>query len=498
MKVLLVGCASREMAIAEAFRRSVHEPRLYCIGPFVNPGIHRICKETGGKYFRGSITDPKVVADHAELISADIVFVGPEEPNFRGIPDEVERRGMACVGAKRAVAEIEMSKASMRDLQWKYRIPGRLWYKKFKTFEEAIPYLKEYAESVALKPARQAGGKGVKVIEDFQVYLQEEKRELKYKHAKTIVERYMSRYDDMEYKLLIEERVWGPEYTLQCFTDGRCVKPMPVVQDNKHAFESDLGPETGGMGSISCGMNLRWGVDSDEAILTMEEVEKSAEIVWKMIDAIQRETGERYHGVVAGQMMLTSTWGPTIIEMYSRFGDPEGVNVLPIMKSDIVEICEAIVDERLSKVKVEFEERATVVKSVAPEGYPEKRELSKGHPVWLDEEAARREGVGVYWASVDLREDGSIVSMGSRVVEFLGVADDIPTASEIAERGVGYVKLLDGWRLFHRSDIGSPTSLRRRMELAELARDIYKYKERKGILGKRMIWMPGKGLIEVG
>jgi len=497
MKILLVGYGSREHVIAETFMRSTYDVKLYCIGNIVNPGIKKLCNESGGEYIRGKITNPQEVAKVAQDKKVDLVFIGPEEPNFHGVPDEVEEREIPCIGAKKKVALIEMSKALMRDIQWKYKIPGRLWYKKFRSYEEAEPYIREYSSSIALKPARQAGGKGVKVIEDFQVYLQEEKRELKAIHAKEIVEKYMKNYDDIDYKLLIEERVWGPEYTIQCFTDGRTVKAMPAVQDNKHAFNGDLGPETGGMGSISCGLNLKWGIDSDLSILTEEEYWRSVEIVEMMVKAIQNETGERYHGVVAGQMMLTSIWGPTIIEMYSRFGDPEAVNVLPLLKTDLVEICNAIIDEKLNRIKIEFEEHATVVKAVAPEGYPEKRQLAKGHPISVDEHAISNEGVKMYWGSVDI-VNGHYVTGGSRCVEFLGVADEIPKASMVAEKGVRYVKLLDGWKLFHRSDIGSEKSLKRRIELGELARKIYKYRESRRLLGKRMIWIPGKGLIKEG
>ena len=492
MKVLLVGGAGREHAIAAAFSRSGHEPRLYCLSDLVNPGIMGFVKKSGGEYYTGNINDPEGVVRAARRAGADFVFVGPEEPNFHGVPDRLEDSGIPCIGANREVSELEMSKASMRDLQWKYKIPGRLWYKKFKTFEEAVPYIEEYADSVALKPARQAGGKGVKVIEDFQVYLQEDKRKVKKEHAESIVREYMKGYDDIDYKLLIEERVWGPEYTVHCFTDGNTVVPMPAVQDNKHAFDGDLGLETGGMGSISCGMNLRWGVDDERAILTDEEYLKSVEIVKMMIDSIQRETGEKYHGVVAGQMMLTSVWGPTVIEMYSRLGDPEAGNVLSVLKSDIVDICEAIIGERLNTVKAEFEDKAVVVKAVCPEGYPNRRDVASGHPVKI-----KGNGDGILWASADVK-DGRVFSGGSRVVECLGVGESIPEASGRAEKLTEEVSLEDGWKLFHRRDIGSEKSLERRIALANMAREIYQYRERRGLLGKRMIWIPGKGLVEVG
>lgn len=493
MKVLLVGGGGREHAIAAAFARSSYAPRLYCFSGLVNPGISRIVKDSGGEYYTGDPNDAEEVSKAALKAGVDFVFIGPEEPNFRGVPDRLGEEDIPCIGANREVAEIELSKASMRDLQWKYMIPGRLWYKKFRTFEEAAPYVEEYAESVALKPARQVGGKGVKVIEDFQVYLKEDKKRVKKQHVESIYKDYMKDYADMNFKILIEERVWGPEYTLQCFTDGRTIVPMPAVQDNKHAFDGDLGPETGGMGSICCGMNLKRGVNDERAMLTEEEIRRSSEIVRMMVEAIQRETGEKYHGVVAGQMMLTSIWGPTIIEMYSRLGDPEALNVLAVLKTDIVEICEAIISERLNAVKVEFEEKATVVKAVSPHGYPLSRDLAKGHPALI------RDGEnGIFWASANLKDSGVIESGGSRLVECLGVAETMPEASRIAEKLTSRVSLADGWGLFHRSDIGSEKSLERRIMLATMAREIYKYRERRGILGRRMIWIPGKGLEEVG
>jgi len=494
MKILLVGGGGREHALALALARSNSEPRIFCISDLVNPGINKIVKMSGGEFFLGNVNDSDSVIRAAEMAGVDFVFVGPEEPNFHGVPDRLEDHGIHTIGARRKVAELEMSKASMRDLQWKHKIPGRLWYKKFKTYEEAIPYIEEYAESIALKPARQAGGKGVKVIEDFQVYLQDDKRKVKKEHAESIVKDHMKGFDDIDYKLLIEERVWGPEYTVQCFTDGKTVIPMPAVQDNKHAFDGDLGLETGGMGSISCGMNLRWGLDDDRAIISEAECKKSADIVKMMIDAIQKETGEKYHGIVAGQMMLTSVWGPTVIEMYSRLGDPEAGNVLTVLKTDLVDICEAIIEERLNTIKIEFDDKAVAIKAVCPEGYPDKRDLAKGHMV----EIAGSES-GILWASADERAgDGAIFSGGSRVVECLGTGNSLPEASAKAEELTTRVKLTDGWKLFHRKDIGSEKSLRRRIQLGNMAREIYQYREKKGLLGKRMIWVPGKGLMEVG
>ncbi|MEM2883298.1 MAG: hypothetical protein QXY08_01795, partial [Nitrososphaerales archaeon] len=346
MKILGVGSGAREHAIAKKLSLSIYNPKIYWIGENKNPGIVRICMKSGGEFIQGSTTDPEVVSSTAKRFNVDFVFIGPEEPNFHAVPDHLERLKIPCIGANRSVALIEMSKAEMRRLQWEYDIPGKLLFQTFKSAEEAYLVLEKYADSltwlqnVALKPARQAGGKGVKVVEDRQIYLHEEKQKFKSKHVSWL-EGYMRGYGDIEDKILVEENVWGPEYTLQCFTDGITVLGMPMVQDNKNAHEFDIGTETGGMGSISGpGMCLPF--------LTMREYEDSIRIIGKMVSAIQDKTGKRYHGVVAGQMMLTEVEGPTIIEMYSRLGDPEALNVLHTLKTDLVEVCLAIIDERLS------------------------------------------------------------------------------------------------------------------------------------------------------
>jgi len=489
VKVLLVGEGAREHAIADAICRSGLLERFYAVMRYRNPGIFRLVKQHGGEVMLGNSRDPETVAEAVRRFGVDLVVVGPEEPLFRGVANVVEERcGVPCVGARREVAEVEMSKAYMRRLMWKYKIPGRLRFKAFRNLEDAIRYIEEYAESVAIKPARQAGGKGVKVIADLQAYLTSEKRQVKMHHAKQVYEKYMAGYTDIEDRILIEERVEGPEYTVQCLTDGQTVLAFPAVQDNKNAFEMDIGPETGGMGSIA-------GPGYALPFLTEEEVKKSAEIIQQVVEALHKETGVRYKGVIAGQMMLTPLWGPTIIEFYARFGDPEAVNVLPILKTDFLELCELLVDERLAKAKLEFEEVATVVKCIAPKGYPERRDLAAGHPAAVEEEKIRAKGCQVFYGSLDLQDDGTMITKGSRLAEILAKAPTIPEASEIAEQAVPHVYLTDGWGVFHRSDIGSRALLQRRIEQAALVRGVYQYRLQKGLIGITIDWIPGRGKI---
>jgi phosphoribosylamine--glycine ligase len=178
--------------------------------------------------------------------------------------------------------------------------------------------------------------------------------------------------------------------------------------------------------------------------------------------------------------------------MYSRLGDPEAANVLTTLKTDLVEICEAIIGGKLNKVKAEFSDEAVAVKAVCPEGYPNKRDLAIGHPVKV-----RGGADNILWASADLKCD-RVVTGGSRVVECVGTGSSIPEASKRAEVLTRNVILEDGWKLYHRADIGSEKSMARRISLGSMSREIYKYRERKGLLGKRMMWIPGKGLVEVG
>ena len=496
MKVLGVGGGSREHAIAKAVARSSYSPKIYWISELRNPGIYKLVKKSGGEYLLGSINDAELIASQAERWKVDLVVIGPEEPNFHGVPDEVEARGIPCIGAKRSLSIVEMSKAEMRRLQWIYNIPGKLLFQTYRSYSEALENLKRYSntltwlQNVALKPARQAGGKGVKVVEDIQAYLHSEKQSFKERHIMWL-ENYMKTYRDIEEKILVEEKVWGPEYTLQCFVDGKTVVGMPLVQDNKHAYEFDIGPETGGMGSYT-------GSGPLLPFITMEEYQRSLEIVKSMVNAIQKTTGDKYRGFIAGQMMLTEIEGPTLIEMYSRLGDPEGVNVLALLETDIIEIFEAMIDERLSKVKVRFSEKATVVKAVAPKGYPDFKSLAKNHPISVDEGVIEKAGCELYWGSANLKESGEIVTGGSRTLELLALGENPPEASERIERCLEQkpIEFLDGWGFFYRSDIGSKEMIMRRRVLAERVRRLYKYREGRGILGKRLDWLPKVGKID--
>ncbi len=453
-RVLLVGGGAREHAIGERLVKD--GASLSVVASNVNPGLLSLTKDSGGEYLKGSPTSPQDVVEAAKKVKPDLVVIGPEEPQFRGVVDALRKEGFLVFGATSRAAEIEKSKAFARSLMKKYNIPGNLEFWFFESWEEAIKFL-ERAGNVAIKPARQAGGKGVKVISDMQAYLSEEKKKVKEAHARRILEEVMAKYTDIKEKLLIEERVEGVEYTVQAFTDGEEVFPLPAIQDNPHLFIYDVGPETGGMGTVQ-------GPGKLLPFLTEEEYEFAVEVLRKTVEAIRKETGERYVGAISAQMMLT-TKGPVLIEFYSRLGDPEAVNAMNVVEGNVLETMFSAAQGNL-KAKLGYRDVASTVKCIAPMGYPERRDLAKGHEVIVPS----CEGAKLYYGAVDVK-DGKVITTGSRALEVYAEAENITKAAEAANSCASKVEFV-GWKSVWRPDIGSEWYLKKRSELAELVRSV--------------------------
>ncbi len=209
------------------------------------------------------------------------------------------------------------------------------------------------------------------------------------------------------------------------------------------------------------------------------------------VKSIKEETGVTYFGVITGQFMLTDKWGPTIIEYYARLGDPEAVNAMYILEN-FDDICEGYLNGNLENVSAETRDVATVVKCIAPKGYPNQRSLGKNREIFIDEGKIRDIGADVFYGSV--HQNGSMYTGGSRAVEVYAEADSIIKAGRIAEKATEYVT--SDWKLFHRHDIGSPELLQKRMRTAQLVRDVYQYRIQHNLIGKTIDWIPGIGKIE--
>ncbi len=245
-KVLIVGDGAREHALAARLSLSVHEPRISALVMHENPGIKRIVEKTGGELIKSRL-DPNGLINAVDRVNPDIVVIGPEEPQFAGVADKAIELGIPTFGGvPKLLAMIEQSKAFARTLMWKYRIPGRIAFRAFRDINEALQYVSS-AGSVAIKPARQSGGKGVRVFWDRQAYLRDSLNKAKATQVIT-ASSDVKAYGDIDDLIVIEEAVTGVEYTVQVITDGKSIIALPPIQDHPHVFDYDVGPECGGMG----------------------------------------------------------------------------------------------------------------------------------------------------------------------------------------------------------------------------------------------------------
>lgn len=433
MKVLVVGGGGREHAIAAALSRSGAE--LYSAMKNSNPGIARLSKEVR----LVKETDVPKVVEFALSMGAELAVIGPESPLEVGLADALEAQGLGVVGPTQAAARLETSKTFARVVMRKYQVPGNLRFASFDNLADARKYVNDADIELAVKPVGLTGGKGVKV----------QGEQLRDKHE-TIL--YLEEIFDKNIGgagVILEEKAVGEEFTLMAFCDGRNVVPMPLVQDHKRAYEGDLGPNTGGMGSYSAEDHLLPFVRPSDRDAALEIMRRTV--------AAMAEEGCPYRGVLYGQFMLTRD-GPKVIEFNARFGDPEAMNVLSILSSNFLDICQAIAGGRLSGTRVEFARKATVCKYVVPEGYG--TEPKADLPIHVDEAAIKNEGAMAYYAMVN-EIDGRTFTSTSRAVGVVGIDDSIEKAEQACERALQHVR---GDAIYVRHDIGTAALVRRRVE----------------------------------
>lgn len=433
MRVLLIGNGAREHSIAEALRDSPQKPSLFSYMKSNNPGIGSLSEKSE----LGGYDDISKVTAFAKRVKPDFCVVGPEAPLDFGVVDSLGRIGIPSVGPTKDLARLETSKSFTRLLMEKYRIPGLPEFRVFTSMEGVRDFLNSL-DSFVVKPDGLTGGKGVKVHGE---HLKDVSDALRY--CEDILKAHAS--------VIVEERLEGEEFSLQSFTDGKFVWDTPPVQDHKRAYVSDSGPNTGGMGSYSCSDHLL-------PFMTKSDVEDAHRITELVAKAILKETGSPYKGVMYGGFIVTKD-GVKLIEYNARLGDPEAMNVLPIMKSDFVDVCYGVINNSLSGMRPDFERKSTVCKYVVPKGYPVNP--AKGERI----EVSLAPKARMYYASVDKKPDGLYMS-GSRAIAFVGISQDFSEAERIAESSVRSVK----GSVFHREDIGTKGLLDKRIRHMESIR----------------------------
>lgn len=417
MKVLIVGGGGREHAIAWKISQSPKVSRLYCAPG--NGGIASLAQCVPIKAM-----DIEGIVEFAKSEGIDLVVVAPDDPLAAGMVDALESAGIRAFGPNKAAAEIESSKVFSKNLMKKYGIPTAA-YEVFENDSDALDYLRTCSYPTVIKADGLALGKGVIIANDFE-------------EAQDAVRSIMSDkiFGNAGNRVVIEEFLTGTEVSILAFTDGETLVPMISSQDHKRAMDDDMGPNTGGMGTFS------------PSRIYTEEVNEwcMKNIFMPTIEAMRKE-GRRFKGVLYFGLILTSD-GPKVLEYNARFGDPETQVVLPHLKTDIIDIFGAIIDERLSDINIEWENRSAVCVILASGGYPGK--YRTGLEITGIEEAEKDPSVTVFHAGTKL-EAGKYYTAGGRVLGVTAVADTIDDARAKAYAAVGKINF-EG--MHYRKDIG--------------------------------------------
>ena len=424
MNILIIGNDARTHAVAEAFLRSKQKVQLYAYMKSSNPGIASVSK----KYVVGGYDNLEGIRAFALENDINFAFIGPEDPLGLGVVDMLAKVGIKAVGPVKSLARLETSKSFTRLLMKKYQIPGMPKFEVCRSKESVQKFI-DSVEQFVVKPDGLTGGKGVMVQGDH----------FDTKDEGLTIALTLMRKDGM---VVMEEKLIGEEFSLQSLCDGKHLLDFPPVQDHKRAFEDDQGPNTGGMGSYSTGKLLPF--------MKQKDLDEAHAITTKMADALHKETGMLYKGVMYGGFIITKG-GVKLIEYNARFGDPEAMNVLPVMLNDFVEVCIALIEGTLDKIKPEFSDNATVCKYVVPEGYP-------SNPKPDQEIDISKTSEKKYYASV-YQKDGKLLMTRSRAMAFVGVAETIAKAEAIAEKACSAVK----GRVRHRTDIGTSALIQKRI-----------------------------------
>lgn len=430
VSVLLVGNGAREHVLASALVRGGAELKAFMNKK--NPGIVQLARE-----FR---IDSLENFEHACSFGkgCDFAVIGPEAPLVVGIANALESAGIPCVGPRIDAAQLEGSKVFTRTLLDKYKVPGNIAFSTFSSMDGIIPFVHDLGlENVVVKPDGLTGGKGVRVAGEHL-------------HSEADVVAYSKEILAEGGRVVIEEKLDGEEFTLQTFVDGKTILPTPLVQDHKRAFDGDEGPNTGGMGSYSMADHLMPFVGN-------ADVEQALRCMTSTINALKRETGTEYKGFLYGQFMKTRG-GVKLVEYNARFGDPEAMNVLSILQSNLVDTCRGIVEGTLHRMKLVHEPVATVVKYLVPAGYPDAPAVNE--PITVDEKQLAETGASHFFASVNQLPDGTIVTSSSRTVAVLGKGPTLQEAEATAEAATALV----GGKLFHRRDVGTAALLQKRID----------------------------------
>ncbi|MCD6518389.1 MAG: phosphoribosylamine--glycine ligase [Anaerolineae bacterium] len=418
MKVLVVGSGGREHALAWALKRSAHVQEVY-----VAPGNGGTAETAVNVPI--AVDDIPALADYAQQEAFDLVVVGPELPLALGVSDALQARGIRVFGPSAKAARIESSKAFSKDFMRAHGIPTAE-YAVFEDYREALRYLETHPAPIVVKASGLAAGKGSIVCQT-----DEEARA-----ALDLIMRQRA-FGDAGDQVVIEECLQGQEVSVLAFADGETVVPMVLVQDHKAAYDGDRGPNTGGMGCYAPAPLL------DEEMLQ----QVIAKVLQPVVTGMAQQ-GTPYVGVLYAGLMVSGR-DFQVLEFNCRFGDPETQVILPLLRTDLVEVLDACIEGRLNQVELQWADQFCVCVVMASGGYPGHYE--KGYEIQGLEEVAQLADTVVFHAGTQ-RKDGRVLTAGGRVLGVTAWADDLP---EAIKRAYAAVERIHWPNVMYRRDIGA-------------------------------------------
>jgi phosphoribosylamine--glycine ligase len=418
MKILVIGGGGREHALAWKLAQSKHCTKLYAAPG--NPGIAQVgqCVPIGAEDIDGLLK-------FARQEQIGLTVVGPERPLIAGIVDRFRKAGLRTFGPSKDAAQVEGSKAWAKAVMIHFAVPTAE-YRMFTRMAEALRYIDNHEEPLVVKASGEAAGKGVFVCRD-----QAEARK-----AIEIIMRDRA-FGPSGDTVVIEERLVGEEASILALVDESSIYSLESAQDHKAAFDKDQGPNTGGMGAYS----------PAPVVTERLQAQVDREILVPMVHGMKTE-GALYNGILYAGIMATAG-GPKVLEFNARFGDPEAQPLLMRLKTDLVEVLEATLDNRLDQVTLDWDERPAVCVVMASGGYPDKYE--KGKEITGLDKAAALEDVVVFHAGTRA-EGGRIYTDGGRVLGVTAIGKDI---IEARDRAYAAVHAIHFHHAHWRTDIGA-------------------------------------------
>ena len=418
MRILVLGSGGREHAIIRKIKESPKVDKIYAA-----PGNGGISKDA--ECINIGVMDKEGIVRFSKENAVDVVFVAPDDPLAAGMVDALTANGIRAFGPRAEAAIIESSKVFSKNLMKKYHIPTAD-YEVFDDPAKAIEYIEDKNRyPVVIKADGLALGKGVIIAQT-------------HKEAREAVKEIMEdkKFGDSGNKVVVEEYLTGPEVSVLAFTDGISLVPMVSSKDHKRAYDNDEGLNTGGMGTIS-----------PNPYYTPEIAEICRKTIFEPTVAAMNSENRTFKGCLYFGLMITPD-GPKVIEYNARFGDPEAQVVLPRLKTDLVDIIEAVIDERLSQVSIEWKEEAAACVVMASGGYP--LAYKKGLEITGLDENGQISGAEIFHAGTKL-EKGKFYTNGGRV---LGVTAEAKTLEEALAKAYTAVSKISFEGAHYRTDIG--------------------------------------------